>query len=262
MEELLKVTIFAIVILLISLIAGRIPFRVDKNPKNLHLLLTFSAGIMLGVPFIMMLPEALEETLEAGYSYDVVGYMVLLGFVILLVIDYLVKRYLNVEDCCCCSDEAKHAVTSLSVFTGLGIHAFFDGLALSAAFVAGDEIGILVLVGLCLHKSVEVFSLSSTLLLSENKKRAWNFLIAFSCVSPLATMITYLFMKSGEIGFAGPALCFSVGIFLFVSTVDLLPEAFHHKEKGNRQIFLLLLGLALVIVASIITHALMGDVDI
>ena len=260
MDELLKVTIFAIVILLITLLAGRLPFRIKKSPSNLHLLITFSTGVMIGVLFIMLMPEALERTDDAGYSFEIASYMILIGFVLLLVIDFFVKRYLQVEENC--AEEKTHTVTSLSAFAGLAIHSFFDGLALAAAFVAGEEVGIMVLIALCLHKAVVVFSLASTLLMSENKRSAWKFIVAFSVISPIATVVSYIGMNSGNMDFAGPALCFSVGIFMFVTLCDMVPEAFHHKDKGFGQITVLILGLLLVAVVSAITSALMGGLEI
>lgn len=260
MDEMLKVTIFAIVILFITLFAGRLPFYIKKSQYNLHLLITFSTGVMIGVLFIMLLPEALERTSDAGHSFELASYMVLLGFVLLLIIDYLVKRYLQAEEHC--PEEKTHTITSLSAFAGLAIHSFFDGLALAAAFVAGEEVGIMVLIALCLHKSVVVFSLASTLLMSENKKKAWKFIIAFSIISPLATIVSYLCMNSGSMDFAGPALCFSVGIFMFVTLCDMVPEAFHHKDKGFGQIGTLVLGLIVVILVATVSGSLMGGLEI
>ncbi len=260
MDDIVTVTIFAIVILIITLLAGRLPFYIKKSPTNLHLLITFSTGVMIGVLFIMLFPEALERTSDAGHSFELASYMVLIGFVLLLIIDFFVKRYLNVEDNC--EEEKSHTVTSLSAFAGLAIHSFFDGLALAAAFIAGEEVGIMVLIALCLHKAVVVFSLASTLLMSENKKSAWKFILAFSVISPIAAVVSYVCMNSGSMDFAGPALCFSVGIFMFVTLCDMVPEAFHHKDKGFKQIGVLIIGLVLVAVVAAISGALMGGLDI
>lgn len=260
MDEIVTVTIFAIVILLITLLAGRLPFYIKKSPSNLHLLITFSTGVMIGVLFIMLLPEALERTSDSGHSFELASYMILIGFVLLLIIDFFVKRYLQVEENC--AEEKAHTVTSLSAFAGLAIHSFFDGLALAAAFIAGEEVGIMVLIALCLHKAVVVFSLASTLLMSENKTSAWKFILAFSVISPIAAVVSYVCMNSGSMDFAGPALCFSVGIFMFVTLCDMVPEAFHHKDKGFGQISVLILGLILVALVATISGMLMGELDI
>lgn len=260
MEEILKVTLFAAVILVMTLIAGRLPFFIKKSSQNLHVLIAFSAGVMVGVLFIMLMPEALERTDDAGHDFDIACAMMLIGFLLLLIIDFLVKTYLNSEEGC--PDERSHTITSMSAFAGLAIHSFFDGLALAAAFVAGDDVGIMVLVALCLHKSVVAFSLSSTLVMSENRKKAWRYMIAFSIISPLATIISYVFLDTGNMDFAGPALCFSVGIFMFVTLCDMVPEAFHHRNRDPRQLAALIAGIAVVVIVSMLSESMMGGLDI
>ena len=78
------VLLFAAVILVITLIAGYLPFLMNRNPEHMHFLIAFSAGVMLGVLFIMLPPEALERTLDAGHSLNTACYMILVGFVLLL----------------------------------------------------------------------------------------------------------------------------------------------------------------------------------
>ena len=260
MDQIWMVLLFAAVILVITLIAGYLPFLMNRNPEHMHFLVAFSAGVMLGVLFIMLPPEALERTLDAGHSLNTACYMILVGFVLLLFIDFMVKKYLHADEHA--DDEHSHNITSMSAFAGLSIHSFFDGLALAAAFIAGEDVGIMVLIALCLHKSVVVFSLSSTLLMSESKSSAWKYLVAFSVISPIATVISYLCLNTGNMGFAGPALCFSVGIFMFVTLCDMVPEAFHHRDKDPKQLAALIVGLIVVIVVSIISESMMGGLEL
>lgn len=250
MDALLTVIVFATVLLIVTALGCHLPFLLKRSESNLHTLIAFSAGVMLGVLFVMLMPEAFEETIEADFDYKMACYMILVGFVLLLVIDFLVKKYLHFDEHG--HDGHSHSITSLSAFTGLAIHSFFDGLALAAAFTAGEEIGILMLVGLCLHKIVVAFSLASTMIMSENLKSTKIYLGTFCVISPLATVISYLFINSVDMAFTGPALCFSAGIFMFVTLCDMLPEAFHHRSRDPKQIVMLLLGLAVAIAVSVL----------
>lgn len=262
MEDTAMLFLFAVVIFAVTMIAARIPFVIRDNRVNLHMLITFSAGIMLGVLFIMLLPEALERTFDNGHGADGASMMMFAGFLLIFIIDFLVKKYLHKEGEEAGCEECEHDITSMSAFIGLAIHSFFDGLALAAAFIAGEDVGLLVLIALCLHKTVVVFSLSSTMLMSHNKKRTWGYLTAFSAVTPLGAVLSYLLLDTGDMGIAGLALCFSVGIFSYVTMCDMLPEAFHHKEKSLRQLAVFVLGLAVVIAVGYLTTFLMGDVEI
>ena len=254
----MTVIIVSAVLFGITLVGCYLPFLLKRDNNHLHTLIAFSGGVMLGVLFIMLLPEALHETVEAEFDFDTACYMVLAGFVLLFVIDFLVKTYLGFDEHG--EDEHAHSITSLSAFSGLAIHSFFDGLALAAAFTAGEDVGLLVLVGLCLHKTVVAFSLASTMIMGENPRTAWTYLIIFSLVSPLATVASYAFLNSGEFSYTGPALCLSAGIFMFVTMCDILPEAFHHRGNDPKQLLCLLLGLAVAIIVATVSGMLMGDI--
>ena len=258
MDQLVTVIIVSAALFGITLVGCYLPFLLKRDNNHLHTLIAFSGGVMLGVLFIMLLPEALHETVEAEFDFDTACYMVLAGFVLLFVIDFLVKTYLGFDEHG--EDEHAHSITSLSAFSGLAIHSFFDGLALAAAFTAGEEVGLLVLVGLCLHKTVVAFSLASTMIMGENPRTAWTYLIIFSLVSPLATVASYAFLNSGEFSYTGPALCLSAGIFMFVTMCDILPEAFHHRSNDPKQLLCLLLGLAVAIIVATVSGMLMGDI--
>lgn len=254
------IIVFALVIFAVTLAAARIPFIIGREKhRDLHRLITFSAGVMVGVLFLMLLPEALERSWDNGVSEDTMAVAMLCGFLLLFVADFLVKKYLMKEDAC---EETEHDITSLSAFIGLAIHSFFDGLALAAAFIAGEDVGIMVLIALCLHKSVVVFSLSSTMLMSHSHNRAWLYLVAFSAISPLAAIVSYFAMDTGGLETAGIALCFSVGIFAFVTMCDMIPEAFRHEKRDNTQMLIFLIGIVICFAVALVSKSLMGGVDI
>jgi len=258
MDQLLTVIAVSAVLFGITIVGCYLPFLLKRDNNHLHTLIAFSGGVMLGVLFIMLMPEALHETIEAGFEFDTACYMIMAGFVLLFVIDFLVKKYLGFDEHG--EDEHAHSITSLSAFSGLAIHSFFDGLALAAAFTAGESVGLLVLIGLCLHKAVVAFSLASTMIMGENPRTAWTYLIVFALVSPLATIISYAFLNAGEFTYTGPALCLSAGIFMFVTMCDILPEAFHHRNNDVKQLLFLLLGLAVAILVASVSGMLMGDI--
>ena len=257
MDQLVTVIAVSAVLFGITIVGCYLPFLLKRDNNHLHTLISFSGGVMLGVLFIMLMPEAFHETIEADFDFKTACYMVMAGFILLFVIDFLVKKYLGFDEHG--EDEHAHSITSLSAFSGLAIHSFFDGLALAAAFTAGESIGLLVLIGLCLHKTVVAFSLASTMIMGENPKTAWTYLIAFALVSPLATVISYAFLNAGEFAYTGPALCLSAGIFMFVTMCDILPEAFHHRSNDPKQLMFLLLGLAVAIIVAAVSGTLMGD---
>lgn len=259
MDEMMTVILYTVIIFAVSLAGAVLPLLIKMNDRQTHLVIAFSAGIFLGVLCLMLLPEAFEETEHGGYDIITGMYAFLIGFLILFIADFLMKHYMK-SDCDCeeCMDFHSHDITSLSAFLGLAIHACFDGVALATSFIAGEEIGFAVLVALCVHKVVVVFSLSSTFLLSNRRKQAIKYLLLFCIISPLATLFTYFCLGDVEMEFTGLALMLSAGIFMFVTMCDIIPEAFHRKNLNVKSLGYLLLGLVVIIAVVILTDSLGG----
>ena len=240
--------ICTVVILLVSFVAAFSPMAVRCTDKQMHMMIAFSAGVFVGILFLILLPEAIEESLSGGFNEIQVMYLVLAGFLIIFVVDFLIKHYKKPKcDCKECLDYHSHDITSLSAFVGLAIHACLDGLALAAAFLIGEDVGFMLLVALCLHKAVEVFSLSSTFMLAGNRKRSIMYMTAFCFIAPVTAIISYFIIGSVESNVTGLAFAFSAGVFMFVTMLHMIPEAFHRRDIDMKSLALLLIGLLVVI---------------
>lgn len=259
MEDLATVLIYSLIVFAVSLAGAALPLMIKMNDKQLHLMISLSAGVFIGVLFLMLMPEALEETEHGGFEMIDGMYALLIGFVIVLIIDFILKNYMKSEcDCETCQDLHSHDITSLSAFIGLAIHACFDGLMLAAAFYGDEEFTVAMLIALCIHKAVVVFSLSSTFILSNRKNKALKYLIVFCLISPIAAIVSFLFLDGMEPSFTGLALMFSAGIFMFVTMCDILPEAFHRKNMNMKSIIMLVIGLAIIVIVAILTGMMGG----
>ena len=245
-------------ILAVSFIGAYLPMATKAADKQIHLMIAFSAGVFLGILLLILLPEALHESEAGGFGEMDVMYLVLAGFLIMFVVDFLFKHYRKSKcDCKECEDHHSHEITSLSAFIGLSIHACFDGLALAAAFLVGEEVGFMMLVAVCLHKGVEVFSLSSTFLLTANRRRSVIYLTAFCLITPVTAMASFFILGEVESVIAGLAFAFSAGVFMFVTMLHMIPEAFHRRDIDVRSLAVLLIGLLIVICVVMLmgTHA-------
>ncbi|UAL07440.1 MAG: ZIP family metal transporter [Candidatus Methanogranum gryphiswaldense] len=260
MEQTVTFAIFIVAILIVSLVAALLPLMIKISDKQAHLLIAFSAGIFTGVLFLILMPEAIEESLDSGYSAQTIMYSLMAGFVAVFISDIILKHYYKTE-CACetCMDLHSHDITSMSAFIGLSIHACFDGLAIASAFVIGTEIGGMVIIAMCIHKVVEVFSLSSTFLMSNKKKQAKKYLTTFCFITPLAAVASYIFLDGISLEWTGIALAISAGIFMFVTVCDIIPEAFHRKKYDLESLGLMMIGIAVVI--AVVIFATMAGVD-
>ena len=102
-------------------------------------------------------------------------------------------RHMGTCSCECCQDAHSHRLTSTSSFIGLAVHAACDGLALAATFLAGEDVGLIATIGMCIHKFVVLFSLSATTVLAgDDSRKAYPRLLGFSLITPVAGIVFFL----------------------------------------------------------------------
>ena len=266
MNDLLVFVLYSVVLFAVSIAGACLPQFKRLDDRQTHMLITLSAGIFLGLLFFMLLPEAFETAIEhEGRTYENVALAMLLGFLVIAFVDCFIKwRHMHACPCECHEDEHKHSIYSLSSFIGLSVHAACDGLMLAAALLGGQEVGLVALIGMCLHKFVVLFSLSSSLLLTENDRRSrWTYLTAFSLITPVVGLILYAVFNALSVGdITGLPMAFAAGTFMFVTFCNMVPEAFHRKDNEMRSLFILLIGVAIALVSIWLIGIMGGHIHI
>ncbi len=256
MEAIATFALYSIILLVVSMTGAFLP-RVRKlTDKQSHLLMALSAGIFLGLLFFLMLPEAVHESEGVEFGVHRVMYAIVTGFVLIMFVEILMKHHHRGGcPCECCQDNHSHKIISLSSFAGLSIHATCDGLALAATFLTGENVGLMATVGMCIHKFVVLFSLSTTMLLTDySRRQAMLRLLAFALITPIAGIVFFAALKDiGDIdGFVGIPLAFAVGTFMYVAICDILPEAYHRKNQSLKSFVLIITGIFLILVFNIL----------
>ena len=262
MEGALVFAGYSAILFAVCMAGAYVPQIRTLNDDQKHLLIAITAGIVLGLLFWLFLPESFELTVEhGGHEYSTVCYAIVAGFLVIAFIDVLIK-YHHMASCPCEleEDEHSHEMVSISAFIGLSIHACCDGLALAAATMGGETLGAVALAGMCLHKFVETFSLSSSLLLTdEDRKTKWMYLTGFSLITPIMGMIFFLFLSGMEVhDIAGIPMSFATGTFMFVTFCNLLPEAYHRKDHELKTFLYIVIGIALAALCMTLVNTMGG----
>ena len=262
MDKFIVLLGYMLILCIVSAVGAYLPQIRKLDDRQTHFLIALSAGIFLGLLFVMLVPEAYELSVEhEGHSFDMVSYLLLAGFLLMALIDVLIKHFHMAScPCECHQDDHKHEITSLSAFIGLSVHAICDGLALAAAIIGGDEIGFVALVGMCIHKFVVLFSLSSSLLLTDKDTRGrWLYLVAFILISPIAAIVFFLFFSGFDVhDVAGLPMAFAAGTFMFVTFSNMLPEAFHRKDHELASFIIVVIGVCISVATILLVGAVGG----
>ena len=261
-------------ILVGALAGGALPLFASVRRSDL--LLSFSAGVMLGAAFFHMLPEAVEQGGSRVVPFVVLGFLAL----------YLAERFVLVHVCAepgpnrrlstagaplphhegeADHDHGDHAeadgtgcdvhTLGLAAWLGMSAHTLVDGFALGAASVT-PELGLLVFVAILAHKVPNSFSLSA-ILLSEGYTRgkavAMN--AAFALMVPVGAGI-YLLLRElvHAQRFTALALAASAGTFLHLSLSDILPDLHRRGASRWRLSAALVAGLAAMSLLTLLRH--------
>lgn len=232
---LLQIIGATVAVSLISLV-GILVFGLGKKRAEsfLFYMVSFSAGTLLGAAFFDLLPES-SEMLDAHQSLEIVLVGLLFAFIIEKVVHWH-HHHAATEK------EHTHPLGTLAL-VGDAVHNFFDGIAIAAAFMINPAIGITTTVAIALHEIPQEIGDFGLLLysgFSRGKALMFNLLSALFAVA--GGVLFYYFSGFSE-NIEGYALAFAGGMFIYIASVDLLPEI--HKEKAARK-SLMQLGMIIV----------------
>lgn len=191
---------------------------------QLHLILGFSAGAVIGVAFFDLLPEAIH--LGSGiYDTNVMTSVVALGFTVYLILDRLVIFHSHDDE------HASHAGRGVLGAASLSFHSFLDGAAIGLAFQVSSAVGFIVAVAVLVHDFSDGINTVNLILKNRGStQKAYRWLMVDACM-PVAGVLSTLFFSLSE-STLGLVLALFCGFFLYIGASDLLPESHHgHPTK-------------------------------
>jgi len=228
--------------------------RFRTSEKTLHLMLGFSTGVLGGVTFVDIIPEAFELARDLSLPPAYVSYGIATGFFLLLILE---RTQLAREGAHHGGHFHIHGETALDPRHGpiglgaLSAHGFVDGLVIPISFTAGVEVGIVVTLAIVLHQIPDSFAaLSLALGTTQTKRRAFTYVLVTALDTPIGIGLGILLASIG--GFIVPVgLGISAGTFIFFSASDLVPEL-QHRARSPLVVVSMVLGFVLVAVISLL----------
>jgi ZIP family zinc transporter/zinc and cadmium transporter len=184
--------------------------RARWSVRALDAMIALSAGFMISVTLIEILPEALAR----GGSGAAVA--ALAGYLLVHLTQHTLATHFHFG-------EETHAVSEAvgaSALSGLLLHTFVDGVAIASGFQVSERLGVVIFLAILLHKFPEGLAISSLFLAAgAGRRRA----LGAAAMLGVATMAGVLLTSAAAVlGRWGLAL--SGGVTLYVAASNLVPE--------------------------------------
>ena len=221
---------------------------------RLHYLLSFTAGVLLGVVSFEVLPEIFK--LAHDHAVDATGAMasLVVGFLFFHSLEKFVLIHHAHE-----ADYAGHSHPQVGVISALALvgHSLLDGVAIGIAFQASQAVGISVTIAVIAHDFCDGLNTVGLMLTHGNTTRRSAAMLVLDAAAPvLGAASTLLFQvpTSGLILYLG----FFAGFLLYIGVSDILPEAHSGARPAIaiRLIGLTTLGAGFIfVVARLVSHA-------
>lgn len=233
----------SILISLISLVGVTVLFIKKKMLKKiLFVLVSFSAGTLLGATFFDLLPEALEGS--GNFLYVLLG---ILGF-------FALERYLHWHHC----HKGDCDVKPLAYVNLIadGVHNLIDGALIASSYLHSFNLGIITTIAVIFHEIPQEIGDFAVLLHAGVKpKKALLFNLLSGLIAILGSLIVIFVLKNFEKTI--PILIsVTAGGFIYLALVDIVPEL--HKETDKKLVILQTLSLISGIFLIFVLHKLLS----
>ncbi len=255
----LNALLLAGVTLAIGLAAGLLPLwtKISEKEGLLKWMTGIAAGVLLASALLVALPEGFEIAMNNGMNELLIGGAILAGFLTMLLLecfgfghDIHEEHHDHEEDHG--HDHVHHPSNANSIVIGLSIHALTDGLAIGAAVLTESLVlTISVLLAVLVHKVPAAFSVG-LFSMHERAERSASVrdVLMFSLATPIMILLTFYLLGDVSEQFLGLAILFAGGTFLYVATVDVLPDV-HHADTGKKALLHVIIGVAIMVIVLI-----------
>jgi ZIP family zinc transporter len=233
------------------------------NPKLLSVALGFSAGVMIYISFVEILPEA-NESMKAHFQSGVGEWITVAAFfggmLLITLIDKLVPTAENPHEAHEIEDidiekvksQKLHRLGIMSAIA-IAIHNFPEGIATFMAAYNDIEIGLPIAIAVAIHNIPEGIAVAVPIFYAtKSRKKAFRLSFLSGLSEPVGAILAFLilmpFLNELVMGIIFASVA---GIMIFISLDELLPTAGKYGEH-HLSIYGLLAGMMVMAVSLLI----------
>jgi zinc transporter ZupT len=216
-----------------------------KLKNKIHLIMGFTAGVLLAVVSFDILPEIIDQIKNNNASSTEAMIALVFGFLLFHILEKTLLIHHAHE-----GDYAEHHHPQVGVLSALALagHSFMDGVGIGLGFKINPTVGFLVAIAVISHDFAD--GMNTVILMLSNKntvKKTKAFLFLDATTPVLGALSTLLFRVSDH--FLVLYLGFFAGFLLYIGVSDILPEA-HSQHSSYKLIGLTVLGVVFIFIVT------------
>jgi zinc and cadmium transporter len=262
MNSPLVYALFSTVLVSIISLVGIFTLSLNKKflMKSLFILISLSAGALLGDVFFHLLPELTEDS--AGFTTEHGAY-VLLGILLFFVLEKFIIWHhchgVETPEDHELGDHAHSQSLGAMNLVGDGLHNLIDGMIIGASYLISPAVGVATTVAVILHEIPQEIGDFGVLIHSGfTVKRALLFNLLFSFFAIIGAVLSYYIGADNEF-YLKAIIPIVAGGFLYIAGSDLIPELMKESSLRNSfiQLLVLILGISLMYALVLLEPVLM-----
>src|SRR3989440_8211575 len=170
--------LWALAAFVMTLAGGAFAFRYQRY---LLYIMAASAGLLIGVAFLDLIPEVVELAHQHGIAMRSLMVTVILGFAAIFLLEKLTIIHSEKQH----DAPGHHHNVGLVGALGLSFHSFLDGLAIGVGFEAGPKVGFIVLLAVVAHDFADGLNTVTFMLATRNSRWRTFSLLALDAIAPV-----------------------------------------------------------------------------
>jgi zinc transporter ZupT len=214
--------LWALLAFAMTLAGGAFAFRYQRY---LDAIMAFSAGLLIGVVFLDLVPEIVSIAHTASVETRTLMLTLIAGFMGIFLLEKLTIIHSEKTH----DTPGHHHNVGLAGALGLSFHSFLDGLAIGIGFQAGSEVGFVVLLAVVAHDFADGLNTVTFMLATRNNRWRTILLLVVDALAPVAGALLAQVLRIDP-SFLAFQLAFFAGFLLYLGASDLLPHV-HERPR-------------------------------
>lgn len=200
--------------------SGVLLIRQEWAKHNIWRILALVSGILLGVSFIHILPEAHDLSPSFAAAGALAAFLMI----------FTIESFTMMHSCLEFAEDCHVHMVSRAALAALSLHAVIDGIAIAIAFQKNPLLGQAVAGAILFHKFTDGLTLTGLLMGTHQPREKYlRTVMILALATPAGAILFHPFAVELSSAFMGAALGFIAGTFLYVGAADILPRL--HKAR-------------------------------